>query len=64
MGGYSYFHCANKINIIYHYVNKKGTLSMVKHLQLRVCFTENHTKLLLFEGLMLICKTNMSESHP
>ena len=37
---------------------------MVKHLQLRVCFTENHTKLLLFEGLMLICKTNMSESRP
>lgn len=32
---------------------------MVKHLKLYVCFTENHTKLLLFEGLMLISKTNM-----
>lgn len=37
---------------------------MVKHLELHVCFTENHTNLLLFEGLMLICKTNMSESCP
>lgn len=34
---------------------------MVKHLKLYVCFTENHTKLLLFEGLMLISKTNLGE---
>lgn len=49
--------------MIYHYVNRKAALNIVKHLELHVCFTENHSNLLLFEDLMLICKTNMLDSN-